>query len=301
MQTSAGFEAPSSRGQAVTDYVIGLGANLGARAATLRAALALLEADPELRLGAVSSLYESAAIGPTQPPYLNAAVRVETALAAEALLDRLHAIEAQLGRVRGERWGPRTLDLDLLWSSRPVATRRLRIPHRELERRWFALSPLIEVLPELAPIYGPVLQELDATPAEPLPLRRRARVEALGGGDEALRASAAEPLEAAAELLSALGERLSGAAPVATRVTRTLELRGPAPLQAAVQAVIDAAAAGFGVAQVTMWDMAGEHVRLSMVGGPTAVVRARAEAAEARPEAHGHVATLVIRRKISDS
>jgi 2-amino-4-hydroxy-6-hydroxymethyldihydropteridine diphosphokinase len=131
------------------DVVIGLGANLGDRFATLCAARAKI-----LTLGRIvasSALYESLPVGPPQPDFLNGAVRLETPLAPEALLDALLEIERGLGRVRLERWGPRTIDLDILWG-RGLALNepRLSVPHPELEKRAFALVPLLDVAPEAA-------------------------------------------------------------------------------------------------------------------------------------------------------
>ncbi len=130
-----------------TDYVIGLGSNLGDRLPNLLSACAGLR---ELgRIARVSSLYETRALGPAQGDFLNAAVRLSAARAPEALLDALLDVEPRLGRVRRERWGPRTIDLDILWSPGLVlATPTLEIPHRELHNRAFALLPLLDVAPE---------------------------------------------------------------------------------------------------------------------------------------------------------
>ncbi len=129
------------------DYVIGLGGNLGDREATLVGALEALE-----RLGDVlglSHLFENPAVGgPRQPDYLNAAARLRTDLPPAVLLARLLRIEHRFGRVRTIPWGPRTLDLDLLWAgSTCVATRELRVPHPRLTERAFALVPLLQVAP----------------------------------------------------------------------------------------------------------------------------------------------------------
>lgn len=154
--------------------VVGLGGNLGDREATLRSAvlalrrLALLQASCR-----VSALYETAPLGPPQPVYLNAAVRLEVGQGPEALLDALLGIEVAHGRVRREKWGPRTLDLDLLWAGtattggvEPLRFRsaRLEVPHPHLEERAFALAPLCDVLPELASSYSPVLAGLGGPP-----------------------------------------------------------------------------------------------------------------------------------------
>jgi 2-amino-4-hydroxy-6-hydroxymethyldihydropteridine diphosphokinase len=109
---------------------------------------------------ALSPVYETPPLTPPQPDYLNAAVRVASELGPEALLDGLLAIEASVGRVRDVRWGSRVLDLDILWSELPYTSSRLQIPHVELRSRTFALAPLLDVAPELAPEYARALQEL---------------------------------------------------------------------------------------------------------------------------------------------
>lgn len=134
---------------AATDCVLGLGANLGDRRATLDAAVGGIGALG--RLVGVSALYETDPVGPPQADYLNAAVRLSTPLPPEALLDELLAIERRHGRERRERWGPRLLDLDILWiSGRHVRTARLEVPHPELSHRAFALLPLLDVAPDAA-------------------------------------------------------------------------------------------------------------------------------------------------------
>jgi 2-amino-4-hydroxy-6-hydroxymethyldihydropteridine diphosphokinase len=96
-----------------------------------------------------SALYETAPVGPPQPAFLNAAARVATDLAPHALLDALLSVERQQGRVRGERWGPRLIDLDILWiAGVAVDSPGLVVPHPELRRRAFALRPLLDVAPE---------------------------------------------------------------------------------------------------------------------------------------------------------
>jgi 2-amino-4-hydroxy-6-hydroxymethyldihydropteridine diphosphokinase len=125
-------------------YVIGLGANLGDRLGTLKSAVLALQAHGAVR--AVSALYESAAVGPPQPDYLNAAVLFDSAFTPGQLLTQLLGIERAHGRERRERWGPRTLDLDLLFSPSLVLNEPgLTLPHPELTRRAFALAPLLDV------------------------------------------------------------------------------------------------------------------------------------------------------------
>jgi len=128
-------------------YVVGLGSNLGDGKTTLKSAVLALKRCGTVR--AVSGLYESAAVGPPQPDYLNAAALLESALAPVQLLSQLLDIERAHGRERRERWGPRTLDLDLLHSPDLVLNEpSLTLPHPELTARAFALAPLVEVLPE---------------------------------------------------------------------------------------------------------------------------------------------------------
>ena len=128
---------------------LGLGSNVGDRLANLQKAVDLLHADVRTGVQAVSSVYETAPLGgPEQEPYLNLAVRVGTRRAPLKLLRLCHEVEAALGRRRDVRWGPRTIDVDiLLYGPRVVQARRLVIPHPRLVERPFALIPLIEVAP----------------------------------------------------------------------------------------------------------------------------------------------------------
>jgi 2-amino-4-hydroxy-6-hydroxymethyldihydropteridine diphosphokinase len=191
------------------DYIIGLGSNLGSRQASLEAGLELLDATEGCRVTRRSSLYESEPIGgPPQPCYLNAAARVESTLEPHALLQVLLAIEARLGRERRERFGPRTLDMDMLWASRRVSDAQLCVPHPRLCERAFALAPLLEVAQELAPQYGSALAALGGPP----PSRRawdplHVQVQVCERGLE-LDATACDLADAAAAALSALGRHL---------------------------------------------------------------------------------------------
>jgi 2-amino-4-hydroxy-6-hydroxymethyldihydropteridine diphosphokinase len=131
--------------------VVGFGANLGDRLGTMRAALRELAHEADVLTS--SRVYESPPFGGMdQPPYLNAAalVRVQAALpdGALVLLDALLGIEARLGRIRRERWGPRTLDLDILWiDGVRIDTPRLVVPHPYLRERAFAMAPLLDLVP----------------------------------------------------------------------------------------------------------------------------------------------------------
>ena len=137
---------------AVTAF-IGLGANVGAAAATLRAALDELADLPRTRLLRASRLYRTPAWGvEAQPDFVNAVAALETRLAARELLDALLEIERRHGRDRHreQRWGPRTLDLDLLlYGAMEIDEPGLRVPHPQLHRRGFVLVPLLEIAPDL--------------------------------------------------------------------------------------------------------------------------------------------------------
>jgi 2-amino-4-hydroxy-6-hydroxymethyldihydropteridine diphosphokinase len=146
-------------------FVIGLGSNLGSRYALLRAAVELLRAAPGVHVYELSSVYESEAMGPPQPRYLNAAVRIRTVHKPRKLLAITRQIEAELGRVRRKRWGARTVDLDILWAEQgTIRTRDLIVPHPGLRERTFALAPLVEVAPELKDEYGPTIEALGGAP-----------------------------------------------------------------------------------------------------------------------------------------
>lgn len=156
--------------------VVALGSNLGDRRATIDAASAAIAADPDHQFVARSPLYESPpAGGPAQGDYLNCAVLIVTALPARTILDRTLAIEARLGRTRPDavRWGPRTIDLDVLWiEGETCAEPGLEIPHPRLFERPFALRPLLDVAPDARdPRTG---EPLAALPAAHAPLRLHA-------------------------------------------------------------------------------------------------------------------------------
>lgn len=143
------------------DLVLGLGSNLGDRLANLREAVARISELAGVTITARSNVYETDPVGgPEQGAYLNAAIRVECTREPLALLDDLQAIERDLGRVRVVRWGPRTIDIDVLWIAGGVtiAGPRLVVPHPRLHERAFAILPLLDVAPDagVAPAPGAI-------------------------------------------------------------------------------------------------------------------------------------------------
>jgi 2-amino-4-hydroxy-6-hydroxymethyldihydropteridine diphosphokinase len=147
----------------VSDLVyIGLGSNLGDREHHLLLATQALSRIDAVSLVRHSALFDSAPVGPKQPRFLNAVVEVECDLPPERLLTILKQIEVDLGRVPGERWGPRPIDLDiLLWGSTIVATPSLQVPHLHLHKRRFALEPLCQLVPKAKhPVLGVTVEEL---------------------------------------------------------------------------------------------------------------------------------------------
>jgi 2-amino-4-hydroxy-6-hydroxymethyldihydropteridine diphosphokinase len=143
---------------------IGLGSNLGEREATLREALTRLGELDGVAVVAVSSFRETDPVGNVdQPRFVNGAAEIETSLGARELLDRLLEVERSLGRDRSreERWGPRTVDLDLLlYGDEIVSEAGLEIPHPRLAERAFVVEPLLELDPELRLPDGRALRDL---------------------------------------------------------------------------------------------------------------------------------------------
>jgi 2-amino-4-hydroxy-6-hydroxymethyldihydropteridine diphosphokinase len=132
-------------------YYVGLGSNLGQRAVNLAEALVRLSACPGLRLERLSRVYETAPVGVTaQPSFLNMALAADWAGEPEALLAACLDIERAMGRVRGQRWGPRLIDLDLLlYDGPPLTLPHLQLPHPRLLERQFVLVPLSDIAPQL--------------------------------------------------------------------------------------------------------------------------------------------------------
>ena len=147
---------------------VGLGSNLDDPPAQISRALHELASLPDALLTRVSSLYSSRPMGPqNQPDYVNAAALLMTRQSPQALLGRLQAIEAAHGRQRkGKRWGPRTLDLDLLlYSNRIISEERITVPHPGIAGRNFVLLPLAEIAPHwVVPGKAAVQTLLDALP-----------------------------------------------------------------------------------------------------------------------------------------
>ena len=126
---------------------VGLGSNLAQPAEQLRSALQALAQLPGTQLAGVSAFYQSDSLLPGQPRYTNAVAALDTQLEPLALLDALQAIENGQGRVRKERWGPRTLDLDiLLFGDQVIDVPRLQVPHYHMHARPFVLYPLAELV-----------------------------------------------------------------------------------------------------------------------------------------------------------
>ena len=125
---------------------LALGSNLGDRLENLQAAVRALGEDAATRILRSSRVYETDPVGPPQPDYLNAVVEVETTLGPRGLLDRCLAVERALGRVRGERWGPRVIDVDLLsYADAEIEEPDLQVPHPRMHERGFVLVPLLEL------------------------------------------------------------------------------------------------------------------------------------------------------------
>ncbi|WP_251975680.1 2-amino-4-hydroxy-6-hydroxymethyldihydropteridine diphosphokinase [Salinicola avicenniae] len=149
---------------------IGLGSNLETPREQLRRALRSLDALPLTQCVARSSLYASAPIGPQdQPDFVNAVAAIHTRLSPLALLDQLQALEQRHRRVRRRHWGPRTLDLDLLWYAGLAQYHpRLTLPHPQMPYRRFVLEPLAEIAPDFTLADRPLASYLPALADQPL-------------------------------------------------------------------------------------------------------------------------------------
>jgi len=142
---------------------LSLGSNMGDRENNLKEALALLQKQDNLEVKKISSFYETEPVGyENQDWFLNAVVEVETTLLPQQLLAVANEVENNLGRVRTIRWGPRTLDMDILfYADRLIVEENLEIPHPRLQERAFVLKPLVEINPCLLhPYYGQTVEEI---------------------------------------------------------------------------------------------------------------------------------------------
>jgi 2-amino-4-hydroxy-6-hydroxymethyldihydropteridine diphosphokinase len=158
-----------------TPVVLALGSNLGDRLANLQGGVDVLCAGPGLDQVAVSPVYETAPVGgPAQPDYLNAVLVAATSLPARGILDRARAAEAAAGRVRGERWGARTLDVDVIvYGNQASADPELTLPHPRAHERAFVLAPWHDVDPDaVIPGWGRVTDLLAAAGTAGVRLRR---------------------------------------------------------------------------------------------------------------------------------
>jgi 2-amino-4-hydroxy-6-hydroxymethyldihydropteridine diphosphokinase len=158
-----------------TPVVLALGSNLGDRLANLQGGVDALCAGPGLDQVAVSPVYETAPVGgPAQPEYLNAVLVAATSLPARGILDRARAAEAAAGRVRGERWGARTLDVDVIvYGNQASADPELTLPHPRAHERAFVLAPWHDVDPDaVIPGWGRVTDLLAAAGTAGVRLRR---------------------------------------------------------------------------------------------------------------------------------
>lgn len=141
---------------------IAFGSNLGDSLAIVNAAVATLATTPNISLQATSSWYQTKAIGPPQPDYINGCVLVQVELTPQLLLEHLLTIEIKYGRERKERWGARSLDLDLLlYDNLILETPTLQIPHPRMRERAFVLVPLAEIAPNwIDPVTGYAIAQL---------------------------------------------------------------------------------------------------------------------------------------------
>lgn len=159
-----------------TKSAIALGSNLGDSLATLNSAIETLDNIPGIAVKARSSWYQTSPIGPPQPDYINACAILEVTLAPEELLAKLLETETKFNRIRGEKWGARTLDLDLLlYDNEILESPTLTLPHPRMTERAFVLVPLAEIAPDwVHPVtkseIGKLLKAVNCSGVQKLPL-----------------------------------------------------------------------------------------------------------------------------------
>ncbi|MEY2983561.1 MAG: 2-amino-4-hydroxy-6-hydroxymethyldihydropteridine pyrophosphokinae [Cyanobacteriota bacterium] len=145
--------------------VIGLGGNIGPVLDTLNQAIAILDHTSGITVNKCSSWYQSHPVGPPQPDFINGCALLDVTISPSALLNSLLAIEQRFGRIRQERWGPRTLDLDLIfYEDQQLNLPTLQIPHPQFHLRPFVLVPLVEIAPDwIDPRSGQIVSVLANT------------------------------------------------------------------------------------------------------------------------------------------
>jgi 2-amino-4-hydroxy-6-hydroxymethyldihydropteridine diphosphokinase len=174
-------EASRDGGARVAAY-LALGSNLGERLDTLRRAVDELDDMGGIDVVRTSSVFETDPVGPPQPDFLNVVVSIQTTLEPRALLDAVRSIEQRLGRVRHERWGPRTIDIDILTYDRLVLDEPdLQVPHPRMHERAFVLVPLGELDADPPLPGGRRLAEIELPPGDVLGVRRFAPPLSVGG------------------------------------------------------------------------------------------------------------------------
>jgi len=148
-----------------TKCAIALGSNLGDSLTILKSAIETLNNTPEIEVKSHSSWYQTAPVGPPQPDYINACAILEVTLKPQQLLAKLLEIEIKFNRIRQEKWGPRTLDLDLLlYDNLVLETPTLTLPHPRMTERAFVLVPLAEIAPDwVHPVTGSAIGQMVKT------------------------------------------------------------------------------------------------------------------------------------------
>jgi 2-amino-4-hydroxy-6-hydroxymethyldihydropteridine diphosphokinase len=265
-------------GEMNAHFIIGLGSNLGSRLAHLHAAVDLLRATPGVTVCNLSSIYETDAIGPPQPKYLNGAVRVRTAYPPEQLLAIIQRIESLLGRHRQERWAARTVDLDILWAEQgAIHTSGLTVPHPGLKERNFALAPLIDVAPDLEPIYGPSLTALGVAPAFRTPIDPKPQYRPSSNGKslsvEVSGSDRADRLALAATVFaSSFYQVKAPGRPVEVRTVRRLCAVGEEGA-AFVAALVDELSTGFRTYRAVITSLSSGNVCGRLLGTPGPIIK----------------------------